>query len=93
MDAGAWETAEDGERVWRMAIRSPGAAGIRVEFRNFSAGAGNVWLYDGDRVAGPYTGRGIFDNGLFWSATVYSESVILEYQPAPDAPQESGPAF
>ena len=93
MDAGAWETAADGERVWRMAIRSPGAAGIRVEFHNFSAGAGNVWLYDGDRVAGPYTGRGIFDNGRFWSATVFSESVILEYQPGPDTPEESGPPF
>ena len=44
-------------------------------------------------VAGPYTGRGIFDNGRFWSATVFSESVILEYQPGPDTPEESGPPF
>jgi len=93
VNAGAWQAAADGERVWRMALRSPGAAGIRVEFRNFSAGAGMVWLYAGEQVAGPYTGRGIFDNGRFWSATVFSESVILEYQPGPDTPGEAGPPF
>jgi hypothetical protein len=52
-----------------------------------------VWLYDGEHVAGPYTGRGIFDNGRFWSATIFSESVILEYEPAADAPVEDGPPF
>jgi hypothetical protein len=93
LDAGAWETAADGESVWRMAISSPGAAGIRVEFRNFSAGAGQVWLYDGEQVAGPYTGQGIFDNGHFWSATIFSESVTLEYEPGPDAPAGAGPPF
>ena len=91
--AGAWETVAGGQRVWRMAIRSPGSEGIRVEYRNFSAGAGKVWLHDGAHVAGPYTGRGIFDNGRFWSATVFSESAIVEYEPAPDAPEEAGPPF
>jgi hypothetical protein len=93
MGAGAWETAADGESLWRMAISSPGAAGIRVEFRNFSAGAGNVWLYDGEQVAGPYTGQGIFDNGHFWSATIFSESVTLEYEPGPDTPAGTSPPF
>jgi hypothetical protein len=91
--AGAWETAADGERVWRMAISSPGAAGIRVEFRNFSAGAGKAWLYAGEQVAGPYTGQGLFGNGHFWSATIFSESAILEYEPGPDAHGGAGPPF
>src|SRR4051812_28538630 len=34
LSTGAWETASDGLRVWRMAIRSPGSTGMRVEFRN-----------------------------------------------------------
>jgi len=76
-----------------MAIRSPGATGIRVEFRNFSAGAGNVWLHDGTHFAGPYTGRGLFDDGHFWSATVFSDSVTLEYQPGVGTPHETGPPF
>ncbi len=85
LSTGLWETTSAGVRVWRMAIRSPGSRGIRVEFRNFSVGAGNVWLHDGSSVAGPYTGRGIFDDGHFWSDTLFSESATLEYEPAADA--------
>jgi hypothetical protein len=42
---GGWETTAEGTRVWRMALRSPGSQAMRVEFLNFSAGAGNVWLH------------------------------------------------
>ncbi len=93
LGAGAWETAADGESVWRMSISSPGAAGVRVEFRDFSVGAGKVWLYAGEQVAGPYTGQGIYDNGHFWSATIFSESVTLEYEPGPDAATGASPPF
>ena len=93
LSTGSWEITSEGSRIWRMAIRSPGSAGIRVEFRDFSAGAGQVWLYDGSQYAGPYTGRGIFDDGNFWSASVLSDSVTLEYQPAPGTPDESDPPF
>jgi len=81
LQGGAWLTAPDGTPLWRAALRSPGAAGIRVEFREFSVGAGKVWLYDGARFVGPYSGRGPYDDGHFWSETVASGSVILEYQP------------
>lgn len=82
MQTGAWQTASDGTPLWRVALRSPGSMGIRVEFREFSVGAGRVWLYDGTQFVGPYSGRGLYDDGHFWSATVASESVVVEYQPA-----------
>jgi hypothetical protein len=88
LSTGAWETTTDGTRVWRMAIRSPGAQGVRLEFRHFDVGGGRVWLHDGLHFAGPYTGRGIFGNGRFWSATIFSEAPILEYEPAPQAAAE-----
>ncbi len=93
LSAGDWETTAEGKRVWRMAIRSPGSLGIRVEFRNFSAGGGRVWLHNGDQIAGPYNGRGIFEDGHFWSATVFSDSVTLEYEPGPDGPEQTVPPF
>jgi len=93
LSTGAWEITSEGARLWRMAIRSPGSTGIRVEFRDFAAGSGQVWLYYGSQYAGPYTGRGIFDDGRFWSGTVLSDSVTLEYEPAPGTPEESGPPF
>jgi lysyl endopeptidase len=81
LSAGAWITTSEGGRLWRMSLRSPGSVGMRVEFRNFAVGRGKVWLYAGAQVAGPYTGRGTFGNGQFWSATILSESVTIEYEP------------
>jgi hypothetical protein len=91
--SGAWETTSEGARVWRMAIHSPESRGMRVEFDDFSVGEGHVWLHDGTNVAGPYTGRGLFDDGHFWSAAVFSGSIIVEYEPAPDTPRELEPPF
>jgi hypothetical protein len=91
--AGTWQTASDGTRLWRIAIHSPESRGMRVEFDNFSVGAGRVWVHDGDRVAGPYTGEGIYGDGHFWSASMFSSSAIIEYEPAPDAPLELQPPF
>src|SRR5260370_28422230 len=91
--SGAWETRSEGARIWRVAIQSPAARGMRVEFDNFSAGAGRVWVHDGVNVAGPYTGRGLFDDGHFWSAAVFSGSIIVEYEPAPHTPRELEPPF
>lgn len=72
-------------RVWRRAIRSPGAVAMRVHFSGFSIGSGRVWLHDGRRhhaqVAGPYTGRGIFGDGDFWSDVIYGDTVVVEYEP------------
>jgi hypothetical protein len=93
LSAGAWEATTEGSRVWRMTLRSPGSRGLRVEFRNFSVGSGNVWLHDGSQYDGPYTGKGRYDNGQFWSGNLLSESVILEYVPAPDAPADGLPPF
>ncbi len=91
--SGNWETTSEGSRVWRMAIRSPGSRGMRVEFDNFSAGAGRVWVHDGSHAAGPYTGRGLYDDGHFWSSAVFSGTAIVEYEPAPGAPLELQPPF
>src|SRR5262245_30729648 len=79
--AGTWEITSEGKRVWRMALRSADSAGVRIEFSNFAIGAGKLWLHDGAESVGPYTGRGPYDSGQFWSASLFSESVILEYEP------------
>ena len=65
--AGVWETTAGGSRVWRLALRSPGARAMRVEFAGFDAGEGRVWLHNGASVAGPYTGGGPHNDGHFWS--------------------------
>jgi len=90
LDKGKWQKLSNGARVWRLGIESPGAAGLRVHFAGFDAGAGKVWLHaeaghGKPEVAGPYSGKGPHKDGDFWSDIVFSSSVIVEYQPAGSA--------
>ena len=81
--AGAWVTLDDGTRVWRLAIQSEGAAGLRVHLAEFSPQAEGVWIYSPDRaqVFGPYFGAMADDAGGFWSNTIFGDTAIVEYQP------------
>lgn len=83
---GDWNALPSGREVWRLAIRSPGAASLRVHFEDFDVGPGKVWILDpetseGRQVLGPYTGRGVFEDGEFWSGTVFGDSLVVEYHP------------
>jgi hypothetical protein len=85
--AGAWERLPAGNRVWRVAIQSPGAVALRVHFTAFDSGSGKVWIYpqngeSGSPGVGPYTAQGIHQNGDFWSGVVFSDTVVVEYDAA-----------
>ena len=84
---GKWSELPDGRAVFQAALRSPGATGLRLEFVNFAAGAGRVWLYPGDETnptlpVGPYEG-----GEDVWSGLVEGESVVLEFEAAAGAPR------
>lgn len=68
--SGAWLQNSDGRWTWTASIRSAGAAGIRVHFTRFDVGRGVVWVHNGsgetEEVLGPYTGKGLFNDGDFW---------------------------
>lgn len=82
LDAGRWDVLPDGREIWRAGIRSPGAQAMRVHFRDFNAGDGAVWIHDGETSAGPYTARGIFGDGDFWTEIAAGEALTIEYLPA-----------
>lgn len=80
------ETAAGGATMYRIQVHSPGARGIRLHFTNFSVGSGSVWVYAQPAqdqahklVFGPYTDQGPFHDGTFWTGTVQSDSVIVEF--------------
>ena len=78
---GAWQSTTTG-RFWRVRATSPGADALRVRFRDFDVGMGNVWLHTANgQIVGPYNGKGISDDGDFWSDIVFGESAVIEYQP------------
>jgi len=78
---GEWLALDEDKAVWRMAIQSDGASGVRVHFHNFAVAPGAVWVYSEDhsQVFGPYTGSGIDDTGDFWSHAVFADTVVVEY--------------
>lgn len=86
---GAWESLADGRRIWRLAIRSPQAAGVRIQFGDFSVGSGEVWVGEN----GPYSGGGPYGNGEFWSGGVSGDTATLEYIPSAGADEAGDPPF
>jgi len=76
------DSRSDGQSVWTLAIRSPGAFGMRVHFTEFDAAEGTVLLYAYDReqliVHGPYTGVGPNHSGDFWTPSLPGEEVYVE---------------
>jgi lysyl endopeptidase len=90
---GTWTALPNGGSVWRLSIQSGRATAMRVEFTNFSVGAGRVWVHSANTVDGPYTDRGTYGNGTFWSATVTGEALTLEYQPDASGAGSGPPPF
>lgn len=88
VESGRWDLLDDGRAVWRMALQSPGAAGVRIHFRDFRLPPGaKLWLHDGSggesEIMGPYEGQGVYGDGEFWSDFVLAETIVIEYAPGP----------
>jgi hypothetical protein len=66
-------------RLWRLAVKSTGAAAMRVHFRDFHAGKGQVWVHNGKDWFGPYSADGMYGDGDFWSHVVPGDRLLIEY--------------
>lgn len=68
--------------LWTMAIRSPGAFGIRVHFSNFDVGKGAALVYALDAneaiVSASYTGKGPNYAGEFWTLSLPGDAAYIE---------------
>jgi uncharacterized protein (TIGR03437 family) len=75
----------DGRAILTTVLQSPGAARIRLHFRDFNAGPGEVWVFaSGAQTAvGPYVGSGINEDGDFWAGAVEGDTVTVAYLAAP----------
>jgi len=93
LDQGAWITLPNGKQIWQVSIHSPGAVQLRVQFGEFAAGAGRVWVHNGVEADGPYTGAGIYGNGEFWSGVIAGDKAVIEYEPASSPKAAGRPPF
>jgi hypothetical protein len=81
--AGRLNRNADGSEILLLAVRSPGAVGVRVHLEDFDIPEGDeVYVYgaapDGE-VQGPYRGTGPFGDRELWSGTVAGDTAIVEY--------------
>ncbi len=92
VSSGQWWTSADGSKVWSLQIRSVGATGLRLHIKNFDVGTGTLWVFDPNQSqsAGSYTAQGPHSTGEFWTNTIFSETVQMDFLPGPGAsPQPS----
>jgi hypothetical protein len=75
-------------------IKSAGASGMGVHFRNFALADGEeVYVYGAATdsiVFGPFTDKGPWGSGEFWSGTVDGDTVVIEFYKRTD---ENGQGF
>jgi hypothetical protein len=76
-------TNPDGSTIRVLAVQSPGARALRLHFEGFDVpGESQAFVYGAgidSHVAGPYSGRGPFGDGEFWSDTIPGDTAIIEY--------------
>ena len=84
----------DGSQIIVLIIKSSGASGIGVHFRNFALADGEeVYVYGpaaDSIVFGPYTNKGPWGSGEFWSGTLVGDTAVIEFYTRTD---ENGKGF
>ena len=73
---------ENGDRIWRILISSPGAISLNFIFDDFyMPKGGSLYLYSDDKsdLLGAYTSVQNQDSGMLGTWLVYGEKVWLEY--------------
>ena len=82
-DSGLWTELADGGWLWTMAFHAPDAAAVRIRVRPWNPPVGaELIVYDGYDPAfsfGPFGARDVRKSNEFWTPTVYSDEVRLEY--------------
>ena len=77
--------SSDGRGILTTLLKSDGATRVRLHFRDFNAGSGEVWVFapGAQTAVGPYLGSGVTGNGEFWSAAVEGDTVTVAYLSGP----------
>jgi hypothetical protein len=76
---GEWIAAADGRWLWRLSLRSPEAKYVRLHLVDFQVGEGNLWIHGTDGRVQEFSGSGLYGDGEFWTGTVDSELVRIEF--------------
>lgn len=81
-NSGQWIELENGDRLWRLKVRSKRARSIHAYYDEFQIPeGGNFFIYneDGSNVLGAFTSNNNKDLGAFATSPIYSDGVTFEY--------------
>lgn len=79
---GVWKTLANGDKLWRVAIHSPGAYSLNFIFNKYKLPEGaKLWLYNEDHshVIGAFTHKNNQYTEMFATDLIKGEKVIIEY--------------
>jgi hypothetical protein len=80
--AGQWTELPNGDRVWRMHLKSPGALAVAFFYDDFFLPQGaKLFMYSPDKkqTKGAYTWRNNRDTRRFWTGLIQGEEAVVEY--------------
>ncbi|MCS6903829.1 MAG: trypsin-like peptidase domain-containing protein [Bacteroidia bacterium] len=81
-NSGSWSELPNEDRIWRLAITSPGAYSLHFNFKNFFLPPGaELYFYTPDKqyVQGAYTELNNAEHGEFMSFPLPGEKIYIEY--------------
>ena len=86
-NSGRWDVLPNGDRIWRLGIKCPGAYTINLTFDNYHLPPGaTLFEYNIDRsqVIGAFTDFNNREDSVFASTLVKGEEIMIEYYEPPD---------
>jgi hypothetical protein len=81
-NAGEWTVLQNGDRIWRLNIKSPGAHTMNFLMDRYDLPVGGeLFIYNNDRSdkIGPYTYKENQEDGFLGTWIVYGDNIWLEY--------------
>lgn len=81
-NSGDWYVFENGDRVWRLGIKSPGAFALTLIFNRYILPEGaELYIYNTDhsQVIGAFTDYNNQDDNYFATTLIEGEELVIEY--------------
>jgi len=81
-NSGKWEILDNGDKIWRLGIKSPGAYSINVIFSEFDIPDGaEVFILNSKstHLIGAFTSQNKSESGILATTPVRSDKIIVEY--------------
>lgn len=79
---GLWETMDNGNKIWRLNIRSEGAQALGLYYDAFWIPSnGELYIYNSDKtkLLGAYTNANNHESGVFANEIIEDSEITLEY--------------